>query len=500
MSVKNKFLMIVALFVLVSLLLLRFAQILTEGISQLDRSWELHSEQVEKKADAIHQLSQSFGYGVFIHHFKNLVLRLDADYLSRSSNALANTYAAIDYYRSLPITSAETAAVDRFAATVDEYGSRLQQLKTFLGQGFSQAELDARVRVDDSRALQALSELNRSIQAQGAKAKQKNKAQLELSLNLLRDQVILLIVIFPAVGFIFALMIIRLSKSLSELKTIFSASPDALMVSDLSGKIRHVNQKAMAVFGYSEKEFLELSIEDLVPQQFRGSHQQKREHFQQSNRTAAMDQRGVEFFGLKKNGQQFPAEIAISSYASGNSRACIAIIRDVSDKKQLEKRGNTDHMTQLANRRQADLTLVEEIARSHRYGRGLAIILCDIDHFKQINDRFGHEEGDQALIRLSRHLEQRVRTEDSVARWGGEEFLIISPETDLQGAAELAEQIRISLNQLPTEATVEFTISFGVAALQLGDDEHSLIKRADSALYRAKNSGRNRVEVASEDS
>jgi diguanylate cyclase (GGDEF)-like protein len=161
-----------------------------------------------------------------------------------------------------------------------------------------------------------------------------------------------------------------------------------------------------------------------------------------------------------------------------------------------------DGLTGLANRRHAERSLETELARAERFGGPLALVLCDLDDFKEVNDRHGHLAGDDVLRELATVLQDTVRTIDIAARWGGEEFALILTGTDAAGGAQLAERARAALENrtiLTQEGVpVRVTASFGVAAWPghgRGDD---LLGAADSALYEAKNRGKNRVEIAPE--
>ncbi|MES2257323.1 MAG: diguanylate cyclase [Pseudomonadota bacterium] len=160
---------------------------------------------------------------------------------------------------------------------------------------------------------------------------------------------------------------------------------------------------------------------------------------------------------------------------------------------ELQRVASTDMLTGLHNRRKADEVLNDEIERVQRYGGALAIVLLDIDHFKQTNDSYGHPAGDRVLASVAAMLRTGARSIDSVGRWGGEEFMVICPQTDLRGAAELAEQLRLCIADATFPEIGSKTCSFGVAALASGEDGAALVARADAALYRAKQLGRNRV-------
>lgn len=162
----------------------------------------------------------------------------------------------------------------------------------------------------------------------------------------------------------------------------------------------------------------------------------------------------------------------------------------------LEKQAATDPLTGLFNRLKLGGLLDTEIVRAQRYATALSIILIDIDHFKRINDTRGHQVGDDVLRELARRLVASLRACDAVARWGGEEFLVMLPNSPLEAGHECAEKLRAAVAAVPFATMPRVTASFGVAELLPGEQRDALIGRADQALYRAKDSGRDRVECA----
>ena len=160
---------------------------------------------------------------------------------------------------------------------------------------------------------------------------------------------------------------------------------------------------------------------------------------------------------------------------------------------RMRELAHTDALTRLGNRRQADLWLVREVQRAERYARPFSVLMLDIDHFKRLNDEHGHAAGDRVLVDLANELVGMVRASDAVVRWGGEEFLVLAPETGLDDAVQVAELVRRQIAKLPLGDAHRTTVSIGVAAHRSGDAPESLVARADAALYMAKRSGRNAV-------
>ncbi|MBN2887552.1 MAG: GGDEF domain-containing protein, partial [Chromatiaceae bacterium] len=169
--------------------------------------------------------------------------------------------------------------------------------------------------------------------------------------------------------------------------------------------------------------------------------------------------------------------------------------RELADKNlQLEALSTTDWLTKISNRIKLESDFSAQLDRARHFGTSFAVLLCDVDYFKRINDTFGHQAGDQVLVELAGLLKSTMRQSDQVGRWGGEEFMLILPETSLDAALTLAERLRLLVSQhsFPGGAA-SVTISVGVSAYRADDTQESLTERADQALYRAKSEGRNRV-------
>jgi diguanylate cyclase (GGDEF)-like protein len=161
----------------------------------------------------------------------------------------------------------------------------------------------------------------------------------------------------------------------------------------------------------------------------------------------------------------------------------------------VERQARVDGLTGLANRRASSDALQAEAARAERLGTPLSVVLADLDAFKDVNDAHGHAVGDQVLRTFADVLRETLRESDVAGRWGGEEFLLLLPGADEDGAAQLAERVRdgLSARSIPGTAGLRVTASFGVAERIPDSTTEQLVGAADGALYRAKRAGRNRV-------
>lgn len=200
---------------------------------------------------------------------------------------------------------------------------------------------------------------------------------------------------------------------------------------------------------------------------------------------------------LPQRGQRWLHGEAMPEPLADGSVLWHGFITDISSLKQVEEELRTltitDPLTGIHNRRYFLDQLAGELERRSRTQRPLSLIMLDIDHFKRINDGFGHDAGDRVLQELCRRIGARLRRIDSLCRLGGEEFIVICPETDADQASHLAESLRRLLQDSPFAEVGRVTASFGVSSARPGDSRESLLQRADQALYAAKNGGRNRV-------
>jgi diguanylate cyclase (GGDEF)-like protein len=174
-------------------------------------------------------------------------------------------------------------------------------------------------------------------------------------------------------------------------------------------------------------------------------------------------------------------------------------VLDITQRKMAEKEihllATTDSLTGITNRREFTAILAGEVDRAKRYGTPLSLAMYDLDLFKRVNDTFGHDVGDYVLQAVTGLVKEKIRANDVVARWGGEEFMVLMPQSDLQAARNAADKLRLAIAGHHFCTDDKLTVSFGVITVEPQDDLNSLLKRVDDALYLAKERGRNRVEI-----
>jgi diguanylate cyclase (GGDEF)-like protein len=215
--------------------------------------------------------------------------------------------------------------------------------------------------------------------------------------------------------------------------------------------------------------------------------------------------RGEEETFRHKDGSILPVSVSASVIVrEGKVNSIVVAFHDVTERKQfeleLEQRAQTDALTGLNNRRHFYELAESELSRSRRYSAPMTLLMLDLDNFKSINDTHGHHAGDEVLQSFSQTCLKTLREIDIIARIGGEEFVVLMPETSSEQALEAAERLRIALAESEVVAgqgeRLHFTVSIGVACLSAGDRNiDDVLKRADEAMYQAKHAGRNTVRM-----
>jgi diguanylate cyclase (GGDEF)-like protein/PAS domain S-box-containing protein len=251
------------------------------------------------------------------------------------------------------------------------------------------------------------------------------------------------------------------------------------------GRFKAVNKEFISYTGYSEAELLQINPLDIVSESFRESVKKNAIDMIKSQRD-----KPYEYLAATKNGEDiWIIEVVVPTELQGE-RAVIGFFMDID---RLASDSVTDALTGLYNRRYFNNNLKVESERSDRYGPHLSLILLDVDFFKKYNDTFGHTEGDKVLSMIGNIIQKCIRKTDSGCRYGGEEFAVILPQSDIDGASVTAERIRNCVESETAELNDGVTISAGISQYQIKQNLSEFIKNSDSALYKAKESGRNCV-------
>jgi diguanylate cyclase (GGDEF)-like protein/PAS domain S-box-containing protein len=294
------------------------------------------------------------------------------------------------------------------------------------------------------------------------------------------------------------------SETHDTLKTIIYSSPLAILTLDPKDQITMWNPAAEEMFGWAD---------DLVLGQANPTIPENKQEEYLALRQAALDGMAfsnIDTLRLKKDGKQFPVSLSVAPLRGQHNQVVghMDIIADITERKRLQEelrqQATTDVLTGTFNRRYFMELAAHELKRAARHQHPLAIAVMDLDHFKLINDTYGHAAGDQTLVHFTKICQKNIRDIDVFARLGGDEFVLLLPNTNGEQARDVVERIRLALIDQPIDLDgnpVRLTFSSGVAGLthaHSGENLDTVFNRADQALYQAKQTGRNRVSVASQ--
>lgn len=281
------------------------------------------------------------------------------------------------------------------------------------------------------------------------------------------------------------------------------ASYDSILITDASledPKIVFVNQAFTRMTGYTPDEVIGRSPKLLQGE--RTDRSVTRALRQALERGESFEAHTVNY---RKSGEPFHIQWRTSPVldSSGSITHYVAVQRDVSDQihliERLKRKAETDGLTMLLTRGAGEESLNEMIERARRSDEPVSVLMMDIDHFKSINDEFGHAVGDRVLRRVARIIDGRTRGNDLCIRWGGEEFVIALRDTPLGGALRVAESIRNAVAMEPIGDQIEVTVSCGVAQSRQRESPQDTVERADRYLYAAKEAGRNSTRSEAND-
>ena len=289
-------------------------------------------------------------------------------------------------------------------------------------------------------------------------------------------------------------------QEVRKLSRAVEQSPAIIVITNLAGEIEYANPKFTQTTGYTLAEVVGKNSRLL-----KSGHTPQQEYQQLWDTITSGGEWRGEFQNKKKNGDLYweSATIAPIWDQRGAITHFLAVKEDITERKSLEEllqnQAITDELTGVYNRRHFMALATLELKRAIRLKHPFAVAMIDLDHFKQVNDTYGHAAGDQVLIALSQIIQKQIRNIDVLARFGGDEFVLLFLETNAEQARGVIERVRLALTTQPIDMVgkpISLTLSSGIASLMNENESlDSLLRYADQALYRAKEAGRNRVEV-----
>lgn len=285
--------------------------------------------------------------------------------------------------------------------------------------------------------------------------------------------------------------IANLNSVLKQDKQIIDAN---LMIvkTDCECLVTDVTKAFSHFFGFEKEELIGNSLSNLFV-----ANKYEREFLQMKELLQKKEKWSGEMEVHTKNGNKVWMDAVISPYLDEKDEivSYTAIYHDITDKKRIQLLSVTDPLTKLYNRQRFNEVCEEMLMRQHwTQENTFGLLIADVDHFKNVNDTYGHQVGDAVLIAMADMLTKEIRTNDVLARWGGEEFVILLPDVDIKKATNVADKYRKAIEQMCIPKVGTITASFGVTVFSKGDTQETMMYRSDVGLYRAKKNGRNRVE------
>jgi len=294
-----------------------------------------------------------------------------------------------------------------------------------------------------------------------------------------------------------------LRESEEKHRLITDHSGDCLWLMDLATlRFTYVSPAVAQIYGASVEETVALGVQDVLPPESLELIQKVMEEELALEATGKADpkrRRTIEVEEYRKDRSRVWIENVLSFLRDEHQRpvGIVGVSREITERKRLtEELRNlaiTDPLTGVYNRRHFLEELQREMSRSNRYTCPFSLIMLDVDHFKEVNDRFGHEAGDRVLKELAEMIRKRIRSTDLLARWGGEEFLILLANTNAPSAVKLVEDLLKLLMARTFSGIGRVTASFGVAGHRVGEGVNEFITRVDNLMYQAKKGGRSRL-------
>ncbi|MEG3617864.1 diguanylate cyclase [Magnetovibrio sp. PR-2] len=487
---------------------------------EMSATWERFDSVSEQKITYLTQIHRYLGFTGFSMHTKNYLLYGDDDDLMWIDIDLDQAKNAVDSYRLLSdLSPEENEALHNLGLVIKRFRTNIELIAALQAQGLTPVEIDKKVDLTPGMAANALDQLRWAWRQQADKA----EVLMHSSSQKGQDLIAIGWVFIPVMAGL-GLLVFSLVKKLTRQVSAYEREKAALEESerrfrDLAANVPgvifqwierrsgergylYVSPRCQEIYGVSPEE-LKRNWQALA------LHPDDEERYLDTVKNAFEKRSEWSFEGrfLMPSGEEKWWR-GISKPVAINDEDIVfnGVIIDISLQKQLEQElrqlATTDSLTGAANRRQFVEAATSELERAERYKQPISFLMLDLDHFKKVNDTYGHAGGDEVLRQFVKVVRTRLRGPDVLGRVGGEEFAIMLPQTDTEGAKHLAERIRLDTESLAMtweHRTMKVTVSIGVASRHAFDkDIDAVLARADAGLYAAKENGRNQVMVRNE--
>jgi len=485
--------------------------------SDMRDMWHHYDQVSEQKVTYMTQMHQYLGYSGFSQHLKDYLLHGEDHVLTWLDIDLDQAKNAVDTYRLLDINDEEKAALADLRALIVKSRAQILEIPKLRQAGMTPAQIDKQINLSPDAAVAALDQLRWAWRQQAAIAEETLNSTSKTGANLVN----LGWVFIPIMGLI-GVIVFWLMNRLRRQVTAYEREKAALetserkfrdMAANVPGVIfqwyerrdgergyLYVSPRCQEIYGVSPAELQHNWQALSIHPEDKARYIKTVDHAFETRSEWSFEGRFLTPEGEEKWWRGISKPVPISN----DEIIFNGVIIDISLQKKMEEElralATTDGLTGAFNRRHFIFEAKTEVPRAKRYENPLTVLMVDLDHFKNINDDYGHAGGDEVLRRFVATASESLRGPDVLGRIGGEEFAIMLPETDLVGAIALAERIRTDVQDLNIrwdKHTIKVTASIGVAMLQKDDaDIHALLARADKALYTAKAEGRNQVMVS----
>jgi len=461
---------------------------------QLQASWEQELDRYLESSRQLTSLVDDFGYGGFLDNFQEFLKTRDIGQLEQAIDYLEIILLRLHTLKQLNNDN-QTALelIDSINSAVLNYESIAKTLKQNISFSafMSYSIVKRKITVQDPDILYALDNL---IDVNGQTLHQVKTKTADLKKA--HDNALLYWSIGATIFYLIAAVVsILLYQSFrntyTQLEWLNNHSPMATLLFNKKGSVLQINHAFKQVFGISDAENLkDIELEYILPTVFEQSEVLFLE--EQPNEEAGKVMRFIIDANRIDNAlKQVPVEVRVSLIEMEGSQVAFCVINDKSKEERLQRKARTDSLTKVFNRGYAEELIDIELTRIQRNNKTFCVLMVDIDYFKKVNDTLGHNAGDNLLKSLVSLFKKSLRKSDIMARWGGDEFLIILPDTSYEYAEIVSAKLVNLAHYAFKDGAVETSVSIGSAMAEKEDTITTLVNKADEALYETKLRGRN---------